>query len=211
MRTTISAHTVGTLTQHDKNAAVGALAAAFYADPVFEWLYPDAVNRRAVIGPFFEIFIDAIAPYGVSHLAGDGRGATLWVPPGESVVEEEEAEAFFDAINALSPDDVERLAAIFELMDAAHPSEPCWYLNFIGVVPEEQGTGVGSALLRASVARSDDDGVPAYLEATSPDNCRLYERFGFEVIGEIVLPDGPSMIPMWRDPARVTVVPSSQL
>jgi len=188
---------------------VRALAAAFYADPVFEWLYPDAVQRRQVMGPFFGIFTDAIAPYGVSQVIGDGAAAALWVPPGEHVVAEEDAEAFFDEINALSPADGERLAAVFELMDAAHPMEPCWYLNFIGVVPEEQGTGVGSALLRSSLARSDRDGVPAYLEATSPDNCRLYERFGFEVIGEIVLPDGPIMVPMWRDPARVIVVPSS--
>ena len=121
MRTTVSAQTVETLTQHDKNATVGALAAAFYADPVFEWLYPDAVNRRTVIGPFFEIFIDAIAPYGVSHLAGDGRGATLWVPPGESVVEEEEAGAFFDDINALSPADGERLGAMLRA-DGRRPS-----------------------------------------------------------------------------------------
>src|SRR4051794_17510229 len=168
MHTTVRTHTIGTLTQPDRNAMVNALSAAFYADPVFEWLYPDPVNRRQVIGPFFEIFTDAIAPYGVSQLVGDGAGATLWVPPGGHVVAEEEAEAFFEAINALSPVDVERLAATFELMDAAHPTEPCWYLNFIGVVPEAQGTGVGSALLRSSLVRSDQDGFGAYLEATSP-------------------------------------------
>jgi GNAT superfamily N-acetyltransferase len=180
-----------------------ALAAAFYGDPVFEWLYPVDSARREVMQPFFEIFADAIAPHGVSQLAGDGAGAALWVPPGEQLVDEEDAGAFFDAVNALSPADVERLAACFELMEAAHPSDTCWYLNFIGVVPEEQGTGVGSALLRASLARCDRDGIAAYLEATSPDNRRLYERFGFEVIGEIVLPDGPTMFPMWREPSSV--------
>ena len=186
-------------TKQAEKGIVSALSAAFYADPVFEWLYPDPVNRRNVMEPFFEVFTDAIAPYGASQVIGDGAGATLWVPPGKHVVEEENAEAFFDEINALSPADEERLAACFGLMDATHPMEDCWYLNFIGVVPEEQGTGVGSALLRTSVARCDDDRMPAYLEATSPDNRRLYERFGFEVIGEIVLPDGPTMLPMWRE------------
>jgi len=27
----------------------------------------------------------------------------------------------------------------------------------------------------------------------------LYRRHGFEQIGEIELPDGPSLYPMWRD------------
>ena len=28
----------------------------------------------------------------------------------------------------------------------------------------------------------------------------IYQRFGFEQIGEIVVPGGPVMIPMWRAP-----------
>lgn len=43
--------------------------------------------------------------------------------------------------------------------------------------------------------------MTAYLEATSPLNRRLYERHGFEVTGEIQLPNGPAMWPMWREPA----------
>jgi hypothetical protein len=46
----------------------------------------------------------------------------------------------------------------------------------------------------------DRDAMPAYLEATSEGNKRLYLRHGFEVTGEIKLPDGPSMWPMWRTP-----------
>ena len=42
--------------------------------------------------------------------------------------------------------------------------------------------------------------MPAYLEATSERNKQLYLRHGFEVTGEIKLPDGPRMWPMWRTP-----------
>lgn len=48
--------------------------------------------------------------------------------------------------------------------------------------------------------RWDARGDAAHLEATSPDNRRLYERHGFEVTGEIVVPDGPTLWAMWRDP-----------
>ena len=48
--------------------------------------------------------------------------------------------------------------------------------------------------------RCDAEYAPAYLESSKPDNVPYYLRFGFEVTGEITLPDGPSLIPMWRRP-----------
>jgi hypothetical protein len=51
---------------------------------------------------------------------------------------------------------------------------------------------------RGLTARS---AAPAYLEASKPDLVPYYSRFGFEVTGEIKLPDGgPPMFPMWRNP-----------
>ena len=44
-------------------------------------------------------------------------------------------------------------------------------------------------------------GRAAYLESTKQETVPYYMRFGFEVTGEIKLPDGgPSMWPMWRAP-----------
>lgn len=62
------------------------------------------------------------------------------------------------------------------------------------------GRGVGSALMRPVLETCDRDGVPAYLEATSERNKRLYLRHGFEVTDEIRLPDGPTLWRMWRAP-----------
>jgi hypothetical protein len=47
--------------------------------------------------------------------------------------------------------------------------------------------------------RCDAEHAPAYLESSNPDNVPYYMRFGFEVTGEIQLPNGgPTMWPMWR-------------
>jgi hypothetical protein len=43
-------------------------------------------------------------------------------------------------------------------------------------------------------------GVPAYLEATSEHNRRLYARHGFEVVGELSADGSPSLWLMWREP-----------
>jgi GNAT superfamily N-acetyltransferase len=84
-----------------------------------------------------------------------------------------------------------------------HPKESHWYLMAVGVVPEAQGQGRGAALLAPVLDRCDEDGVPAYLEASTADNARLYERLGFESRTEVEMLPGVSVRPMWRPPQSV--------
>ena len=90
---------------------------------------------------------------------------------------------------------------VADLMKKTHPEEPHWYLAVIGSDPTVRGAGFGQALMRSRLDRCDAEHAPAYLESSNPDNIPYYMRFGFEVTGEIKLPDGgPSMWPMWRAP-----------
>lgn len=64
-----------------------------------------------------------------------------------------------------------------------------------------QGEGLGTALIGSALDRCDREGRAAYLEASSARSRLLYERLGFEAAGEpLLLPDGPHMWPMWREP-----------
>ena len=90
--------------------------------------------------------------------------------------------------------------AVLEQMDEAHPEEPHWYLPLIGTDPTQQGNGFGSALLDHTLAICDQQNVPAYLEATSPGNIRLYQRHGFVVLGTIQIGGSPPITPMLRKP-----------
>lgn len=70
----------------------------------------------------------------------------------------------------------------------------------IALVPEEQGQGIGTAVLREVLAEADAAGVPVTLHvvAMSPAR-RLYERLGFRPVeGE---PEGDIVhVPMERTP-----------
>ncbi len=72
-----------------------------------------------------------------------------------------------------------RMAAARALHD---PAEPHWHIGPIGVRPDMQGRGVGSALLARFLQDADGDGTPAFLETDVDQNVRLYERFGFRIV-----------------------------
>ena len=88
-------------------------------------------------------------------------------------------------------------------MDEAHAAQPAdhWYLAFLGVETARQGQGLGSILMKQSIRHVDEQGMPAYLESSNPQNIPFYQRHGFEVIETIEVDDFPPITPMAR-PAR---------
>ena len=91
---------------------------------------------------------------------------------------------------------------LFGQMEHYHPKEEHWYLPIIGADPQYLGQGLGGALMKHACARIDEDGLPAYLESSNPRNISLYERHGFEVMGEIRSGNAPVMTPMYRSARR---------
>src|SRR5215204_4986898 len=108
------------------------------------------------------------------------------------------------------PYDQVRTASVMgglERMEQRHPHDPPhWYLFILGAEPTAQRRGLSSALLDHMLARVDADGMPAYLESSSERNLALYGRHGFEVTGEVAIPGGPRIWPMWREPALEQVI-----
>jgi GNAT superfamily N-acetyltransferase len=186
----------------ERPQVVTALCRAFFDDRVYRWLVPDDAQRRRSAAMFYARFVEACWPHGQVYAAGAGAGAAVWVPPGAHLVGEHEAEAFTRDLLESAGDDAcsARMAQVFGLLDEHHPSDPHWYLAFMGVDPSAQGRGIGSALLTAVLPLADRDGMPAYLEASCPENRRLYERHGFELMRELAVSDSPAIYAMWRAP-----------
>ena len=93
-----------------------------------------------------------------------------------------------------------RSLRLLSLVEKVHPTEPHWYLAVLGTSPDQQGKGIASATLAPILRRCDEEGLPAYLESSKEANIAFYRRHGFEVRGQVDVPGGPSLWPMWREP-----------
>jgi ribosomal protein S18 acetylase RimI-like enzyme len=77
------------------------------------------------------------------------------------------------------------LPRAFTMMSAREKRDPRqahWHIGPVGVHPENQGQGVGTALLETFLRMADEEGCPAFLETDVDKNVALYRKFGFTVI-----------------------------
>lgn len=181
------------------------MARAFYDDPVMTWILPDDNARLGHLSRLFAT-ITRYHHFGTGgvELGCDGPhigAAALWDPPDrwrESRWSQWRQMPAFLRVFGLR---TAKARGLQELMNRVHPEEPHWYLAAIGSDPKVRGQGFGQVLMRSRLDRVDAEHAPAYLESTKYENVPYYQRFGFDVTGEIVLPGGgPSLWPMWREP-----------
>ncbi|HSG88952.1 MAG TPA: GNAT family N-acetyltransferase [Pseudomonadales bacterium] len=182
----------------ERDAALATILLAFATDPVARFAAPSPADYLATMNAFAGVMGDAALARGAVFVAPDFAGVAYWHAPGA----EPDEETLGAGIAASVPADrQEELMGLFEAMASHHPDAPHWYLPQIGVDPSAQGRGVGAALMKHALAHIDAEGLPAYLESSNPRNISLYERFGFEAIGEIRVGRVPLVTPMLR-PAR---------
>ena len=175
-----------------------ALLLAFETDPLARWLAPDLAQYRESSPHFMRAFAGRAIDQGSAYYSDNYSGVALWLPPGISP--DEEAMGHVMQGYGAHPD-LDAAIALFAEMAGYHPDEPHWYLPMIGVVPAQQGAGIGSALMKHALLRCDREHKAAYLESSNPRNNPLYERHGFELLGTIQVGSSPPIFPMLR-PAR---------
>ena len=187
----------------DAGRLAGALAQAFWDDPLVEFLLPDGVaSRERRLQTLFTMTMRSPLAKGHVYTAGDGCAAAVWKPPGAwQDTPADLARSLPLGVRALRGRAVRGLSFLLDV-EKQHPKDPPhWYLAVLGTEPDSQGKGHGSALLRPILERCDTEGLPAYLESSKERNVPFYERHGFRVTREHdVKKGGPRLWLMWREP-----------
>jgi GNAT superfamily N-acetyltransferase len=195
----------------DLHAAVGTLSRAFQDDPGAVIVEPDPALRPAAMVALFAPVVRQALPFG--HVAAarlDGRivGVATFLPPGHDTATDEEliAAGLLDAIAAV-PAAAERMSPMVAFLEEQHARAiegPHWRLEFFGVEPDLQGTGVGSRLIETGHATADAAGERCYLETFTRKNVEWYERRGYRVAIEGIVPG--TEVPVWglvREPQPI--------
>jgi GNAT superfamily N-acetyltransferase len=186
----------------DVPALARALARAFFEDPVFAWLLPDVSDRLQRAERGFAFYLAKVyMPHEECYTTDALAGGALWLPPGTWHLGPLAQLRLLPGMIAATGSRLPRILRATATIESKHPTAAHYYLPFVGLEPAMQGKGVGTALMRPILDRCDREGVPAYLEASTPRNRACYLRLGFEVTEEFSFPSGgPPSWRMWRDP-----------
>ena len=184
------------IAEDDRERALDTLLLGFASDPLTRWMCPDAgtyLGMKRGMNAFAGRAID----HGGGWASAGFEGVAMWLPPG---VEPDGDTMGAEFERLCDEETLAEVIAVFEAMEAYHPAGPCWYLPMIGVDPLHQGKGVGAALMKHALRVIDERGDVAYLESSNPRNISLYERHGFEAMGQIQIGGSPVVTPMVRQP-----------
>lgn len=176
----------------DLDAAAQTLAAAFDGYAWTDWILPPEDRAERLREVQYLYLAHLALPHGLVLVTDDVAAVAAVVPPvGAELPEEAERR-----VVELHGDRIARLAAV----DLPPPADPdAWTLATVGVRPDQQGRGLGSAVMGAALALLDERaGAGVHLETSDPRNVSLYERHGFVTSAVTEIPDGPTVWSMDR-------------
>lgn len=184
-------------TSRDIEACARVLADAFQDDPGTAVFLTDAPRRAEILPRFFRTFVAAALSEDSDLLVANDpvEGVASWFGPErhEPSPAAMEAHGLGDVLERCGPEATQRLGAMLAIIEDQHEhliQGPHLRLEFFGVTPRGQGTGIGSALLEPGHRRADELALPCYLETFTELNVRFYERRGYRVAGEFTIGDG---------------------
>jgi GNAT superfamily N-acetyltransferase len=196
-------YTVERLQPGEDHAVVGALARAFYDDPLFGFFVPNLVRQSKGLAGFMGAGLADAKPFGEVWVARSERGkvasAAVWLPP-EGYPRSKQRDVMTMVRGAPTFAAAgRRIGAAIKLLnetDRLHHEieEPHYYLALLGTDPLYQRTGAGHAVLAPVLEKCDTQGVPAYLETQKEENIAYYARHAFDVVHKIELKGTP---PVW--------------
>ena len=183
------------------------LARAFDDSPIMQYLLPKPRARIIGMRAFFIAGLVDAHKHGEAWVAmvdGDIAGAAVWLPPGSYPPGSGRQARQMLHLLGVAPvalGSLHRSLKYLRTVEAEHPKAEHWYLATLGVDPVHQGCGFGTKLLDAVLTRTDEAGMPTYLETDKERNLAFYARHRFTLMNTVVpTASGPPTWTMWRDP-----------
>lgn len=175
--------------------AYEALTAALADEPFYRWLFAEDSVYAEAAPKFLAAISGSIFSDRTAWQLNDFSAVALLRSPGLDFDPEGIGGVIRSAI------DPARYAEVFDLleqMDLTHPVVPHWTVVCFGVVPTSRGTGLDDELLSGCLAYVDITGLPV-MTLASEAAVSLYERHGFNAIGQSKVESSPTVTALFRD------------
>lgn len=166
-------------------------------DSLGNFMFQNEKEHLVLKKRFYTSFVNSCSPNAVRHaISSDSslsplQAISIWFPPGMDHSQDLEIYPF-DAQDFMSPDTMKKVKAVTEVIDALTRNlakEPQWYLHLIAVSPQFFGYGYSSKLIRPILTKAENDGLPCSLITQNMGNVTKYQKFGFKIVKEVLVPD----------------------
>lgn len=169
----------------DRAIVVEILAASFKSDPHVNWLLEESQHPDK-LKILIEYVVDETFSKGEIYLADDHTAAALWDSEEKEKVSLRSIARNWSFLFRIGWKATKRNIETGALIHDQYPkSGPYGHLYLIGVLPERQGQGRGSALMDPMIESMGKRSIPIYVETANPTNVEIYKKKGFAVFHTI--------------------------
>jgi len=172
----------------DKLLVKNILSKSFDQNQSVNYIAQQDELREKRIAALMDYSFEICYNYGDVYLSDDNKACALVLYPDrkkttlKSILED--IKLLFNCIGLSNIGKaMKREAAIKKIQ----PDAPMYYLWFIGVDPDSQGTGIGTQLMNEVIKDSEVQLRPIYLETSTQRNLPWYKKFGFDVYSDLEL------------------------
>jgi GNAT superfamily N-acetyltransferase len=170
-------------------AAAEVMGRAFWEYPFPAAFLPDEAERAEFYPHFWRLAIDLAIRHGESYATPNFEAVVNWESPGNALSEEQWVQSpHFDECMSNGGERPYPAAHQMEEMQKHNATMDHWYLQSIGVDPNQKGKGLASLLIQPMLERADAEALRVYLDTNTEDNISMYEHFGFRVVERADLP-----------------------
>ena len=177
------------------DAAGAMLARAFQQDPGMCHVLPGEAERQKKLPWLMSRAVQLGLLYGEAYVTTQQPGGcAIWLKPGATDISTDKLmkAGFAMAPIKLGFSAIERFNRIVQHFGQIRKSttrELHWYLMMIGVDPVKQRQGLAGHLLQPVLAQADAAKLPCLLETAAENSLPCFNKHGFEILNESLLPD----------------------
>lgn len=189
------------------DAASEILAHAFNDEPIFCYFTREQEQARInAIKLLAKTALHYSHPYNhIYTTTNDLKGIAVWIPPGKFPLNDLRLFqlGLYTLPFKLRLSRLRQFISMFLTIEEHHKHDIPqlhWYLFMLGILPAYQRQGIGSLLLQPIIKQADKEGLPCYLETSTEEGVRFYQRLGFEVVRTGGIPEEIKFWTMKRSP-----------